>query len=246
MDGMRRQLPDPLDRDLDPDEIAAAYALPDRTHVRIGFVASADGAATIDGRAGPLSSPADQGILTLLRDLSDVVMVGAGTIRAEGYTALDATPRRRARRAALRLPPVPPLAIVTRRLDLDPGSPLFAGEARTILVTTQGAPPERIAEFAAVADVVTAGDSDLDIPAAIGALAARGLRHILCEGGAQLFGALQQADAVDELCLTVSPALAGGTADRVVRGTPERHQPLRLGHVLEDSGSLFLRYERIR
>jgi riboflavin biosynthesis pyrimidine reductase len=246
MGRMRRLLPDPLDRDLDPDEIAAAYAVPDRPHLRVGFVASADGAATLSGRAGGLSSPADQGILTLLRDLSDVVMVGAGTIRAERYTALEATPRRRARRAGLGLPPVPPLAIVSRRLDLDPRSPVFAGEARTILVTTESIPAERIAEFAQVADVVQAGESDVDIRAAIDALSARGLRHVLCEGGAQLFGALQAADAADELCLTVSPALAGGAADRVVRGIPERYQPLRLAHVLEDGGSLFVRYERIR
>ncbi|HVX42850.1 MAG TPA: dihydrofolate reductase family protein, partial [Mycobacteriales bacterium] len=202
--------------------------------------------ATVQGRAGGLSSPADQGILTLLRDLSDVVMVGAGTIRAEGYTALQATPRRRARRAALGLPPVPPLAIVSRHLDLDPRSPLFSGAARTILLTTQSVPAGKIAEFTPVADVVATGGSDVDIRAAIEALSARGLPHVLCEGGAQLFGTLQAADAADELCLTVSPALAGGAADRVVRGIPERYQPLRLAHVLEDGGSLFLRYERIR
>lgn len=242
---MRRLLP--TEADLGPDDLVEAYALPSGTapHVRVGFVSSADGAAAVGGHSAPLSSPADQQILSLLRDLSDVVLVGAGTIRQEGYTALGTTPRRAARRQSLGLSPVPPLAIVTTSLDLDPGAPLFSGPARTVLITTEAAPAERRAALAPVADILTCGAETLDVPAAVTALAGHGLPHILCEGGARLFGALQAADLVDELCLTLSPHLTGAGAGRVVRDSPERQRRLRLHHVLQDDDALFLRYRRV-
>jgi riboflavin biosynthesis pyrimidine reductase len=144
-------------------------------------------------------------------------------------------------------PPTPPIAVVSARLDLDPASRLIATAppyARTIVITTAEAPPERRAELAERADVIVAGRETVDLAAAIDALADRGHRRLLTEGGPHLLSQLVAADLLDELCLTVGPALAGPAANRIVAGTtsPARPLPLALAHVLEDSGFLLCRY----
>jgi riboflavin biosynthesis pyrimidine reductase len=226
---MRRLLPDPADE----VDLAAAYAVPAGPHVRVNFVASVDGAVTIDGASAPLSSPADRALFHLLRSLADVVLVGAGTARAENYGG--------AREADGRTPPI---AVVTRSLLLDPESRLFTeARIRPIVVTCASAPAERRAELSGIADVIVAGDDDVDFDIALDELTARGLLHVICEGGPHLFGSLAGAGRLDELCLTVAPVIAGGTAGRIVQGlTPQVAQTMRLGHVLEDDGNLFLRY----
>ena len=150
--------------------------------------------------------------------------------------------------------PSPPIAVVTRRLDLDLESPLLAGSpdhARTIVITTEAAPPGRRARAAATADVIVAGRESVDIVAAVTALAGRGHRHILTEGGPYLLSQIIEAGLLDDLCLTVSPVLAGPGAGRIVAGPGSLHEPknvdarpLRLAHVLADDGHLICRYVR--
>ena len=65
-------------------ELASFYADPPEG-VRANMIFSADGAAAFGGRAGPLSCPTDQQLLKILRGFADVVLVGAGTARAENY-----------------------------------------------------------------------------------------------------------------------------------------------------------------
>jgi riboflavin biosynthesis pyrimidine reductase len=250
MSSVRRLLPDPP-VELDDDALAAAYApAPDATrHLRMNFVASADGAATVAGRSGGLATPGDSRVFDLLRDLCDVVLVGAGTVRAEGYRQPRYPPERQARRRARGLAEVPPYAVVSHTLRLDPTSALFtAAEPRTIVVTRAGAPADRRAALAEVADLVVAGTDEVDLAAALGQLADRGLRRILCEGGPHLFSALLAENLVDELCLTVSPLLAGPGPVRIVAGEPlpGTLEPLRLAHALEEDGALLLRYQLAR
>jgi riboflavin biosynthesis pyrimidine reductase len=234
-----------LDRDTD---LAAAYAYPEteRAWVRANMVASADGAVTVKGLSGGLSSDGDRQIFGILRGLADVILVGAGTARTEGYGS--ARPRESWRKLRRGRPPSPPIAVVTRLLDLDLSGALFTGapeHARTIVITTETAPADRRARAAENADVVIAGVEKADPAAVISALAARGLTRILTEGGPRLLGQLTTAGVVDELCLSISPMLVGGDACRVVTGalTPEPWR-LRLVHVLEQDGSLFCRYVR--
>jgi len=233
--------------ELDTEGVLAAYAVPagvDR-HLRLNFVSSVDGAVTLDGRSGGLSTPGDKRLFGLLRDLADVILVGAGTVRDEGYGPPAHSPRRRARRRALGLAEVPPYALVTNSLDLDPGSPLFTeAEARTVVIAPAGAPADRRAALDPVADVVTAGEHRVDLHAALDRLADRGLHRVLCEGGPALFGGLLGAGLVDELCLTVSPLLAGPGPARILGGPPLPAAPYGLDtqHVLEEDGALFLRY----
>lgn len=234
---------------LTEEELIAAYAVDDRAvpHLRVNMVTSLDGAVTLGGLSGGLSSKDDQDLLGRLRMLADVVLVGAGTLRAEGYNGLRLGESRRAWRLAQGLPENPVLAVVSARLDLDPANLALAdAPVRPIVITRAGAPAERRAALAAVADVLVCGQDEVDLAAAVAALTSRGLCQVVSEGGPQLLGALTAADLVDELCLSVSPLLAGAGAGRITAGVPavQAHR-LVPKHVLSsDDGFLFLRYCR--
>ncbi|MFI6483050.1 pyrimidine reductase family protein [Nonomuraea sp. NPDC050663] len=228
---MRRIHPDIED---DPD-ISLAYAYPSDRWLRLNMVASADGGAWVKGLSGGLSSKGDRVIFGVLRRLADVVMAGAATVRTEGYGPAKAKPDRQV---------PPPVAVVTRRLDLDLGSPLFTeARTRTIVITCESAPSDRRDEAARLADVIVAGDDRVDFASALSQLRERGLGKILCEGGPRINAQLAAAGLVDELCLTTSPLLIGGGAARILNGEAS-HVPLRLGQVLEEDGVLFCRYLR--
>ena len=242
--GVRQLLPTPTG-ELTDDDLLAAYAVPDgpAPHVRVNFVASADGAAWLDGRSGGLSTAPDKRVFALLRDLADVVLVGAGTIRTEGSSYPDFSARRRDRRRAGGLAELPTFAVVSGALDLDPSSRLFVGApVRTIVITSAAAPPDRRAALAPVAEIVTAGEEHVDLAAAVDALAERGLRRVLSEGGPALLGGLVAAGRLDELCLTVTPLLAGPGPGRIVAGPGFGAAGLTLRHLLSEDGSLFTRY----
>jgi riboflavin biosynthesis pyrimidine reductase len=229
-------------------DLDAAYAVPEPPaggwHVRANFVESADGAAEVGGRTEPLAGPADRRVFRLLRWLSDVVLVGAGTVRAERYGPVRVPADRQERRTAAGLAPVPPLAVVSGRLDLDYSARLFTeAEVPTIVLTCAAAPAERRAAAARVAEIVMCGEEHVDLPQALAELARRGLPRVLCEGGPALFTQLAGEGLVDELCLTLAPLLAGPVRLGMTGGEPwQATRRLRLDHVLEEDGSLFLRY----
>jgi riboflavin biosynthesis pyrimidine reductase len=217
--------------------------------VRANFVASVDGAVSSGGLSRGLQTEGDNRVFAALRDLADVILVGAGTARAEGYAAVTATERRLdvRRRHGLRDPV--PIALVSGSLDLDPAAALFTGAlpgARTIVVTTAGSPADRRAALAEVADVVVCGEREIDVARMRAELAARGLTRVLCEGGPALFGHLVQHGGCDELCLSVSPLLVGPGPGRIVAGPVFGHDPrgLTLEGLLEEDGALFARYRR--
>jgi riboflavin biosynthesis pyrimidine reductase len=212
--------------------------------VRVNFIASADGAISVAGRSGGLQTPGDNTVFAALRDLADVVVAGSGTVLAEGYGPSRPSPERRGLRRARGLAEVPPIAVVSRSLRLNPAAELFtAAEARTLVLTCAAADPDAKRALAAHADVVDCGDEDVDPAAARAALADRGHRRVLCEGGPTLFADWGAAGAVDELCLTTSPLLAGPGAGRVVAGRPWLAPlGLRLAGLLEEDGALFSRY----
>ena len=233
----------PSGGELDDAALARLYGYPREGWLRANMVSSADGAGFLDGRSGGLSSEADRRLFGVLRALSDVVLVGAGTARAEGYGPA----KRRAALASLRAgrPPTPPIALVSRTLELDLTAPLFTQappEARTIVITCAASPGGTRAEVARVADVIVAGDLTVDLEEAVAALRARGLSHVLCEGGPHLLGQVTAAGLLDELCLTVSPLLAGPGPHRITAGSPFPARPMTLAHVLEADGFLFCRY----
>ena len=233
----------------DQPDLAALYAYPDGRWLRANMVSSVDGAASLNGVTAGISSDTDRRVFALLRTLSDVILVGAATARQEGYKPARAQELWRDLRAGR--PPTPPIAVVTRRLDLDPGSPLITGappHARTIVITTASSPRDIRAELARHADVITAGEEIVDLKAAVSALAERGHRRLLAEGGPHLLAQLAEAGLMDELCLTISPLMAGPGPGRIVAGSPGTGPatplPLILAHVLEDNAFLLCRYTR--
>jgi 5-amino-6-(5-phosphoribosylamino)uracil reductase len=224
---MRQLLPTPVD----PVDPLAVYgdlpAAPGRPGVRLNMIASVDGATTLAGVSGGLGGPADQALFAVLRSLADVVLVAAGTVRAERYG-----------------PSSTPVAVVSRSLRLDWAAPFFTDQlARPTVVTVAQAPPDGLARAAEVAEVLVAGERDVDLAAAVAALGERGHRAVLAEGGPTLNGQLARAGLLDELCLTLSPRLAGGDAKRILDGPPlPATAGLRLRSLCEQEEFFFLRY----
>ncbi len=219
-----------------------------RGWVRANMVASADGAVTLDGRSGGLSGPADKTVFTVLRSLADVVLVGAGTARTERYGLVQPDQiwaQLRPDRAAL-----PPVAVVTASLDLTGCERLLTappGPSQTIVITAAAAPAARKAALSGRVRVIEAGTHQVDIGAAIRQLVSLGYARILTEGGPTLLGHLSGAGLLDELCLTTSPVLAGGSAARILAAPPASGRTasprrLSLAHVLADDDFLFCRY----
>ncbi|MBD0292797.1 MAG: pyrimidine reductase family protein [Jiangellaceae bacterium] len=242
---VRRIFPTPAT--VDDAALVAAYEYPvGGRWLRANMVASLDGAAQgSDGRSGTLASPGDKHVFQLLRAMADVILVGAGTARTERYGPALPWPDHAARRKALRQSPTPPIAVVSGRLALDPGGPLFSGVGEpTIVLTTERAPAVRRARIAAVADVLVLGEHQVDLASAVTALAGRGLTRMLCEGGPLLLGKLVAEGLVDELCLTFAPVLRGGSASRVLNGPPVPDVAMHLVHILEEDGNLITRWIR--
>jgi riboflavin biosynthesis pyrimidine reductase len=214
--------------------------------LRVNFVSSIDGAATRQGLSGGLSDDADRRVFEILRRLCDVVVVGAGTVRAEGYGAMrvDEVSQRARRETGMTAHPV--FAIVSASLDLDPASPIFRdAPERPIIVTTQLSRADTREALAEVADVVICGEERVEPRRLVDVLVARGLNRIHCEGGPHLFGDLIAAGAVDELCLTIGATLEAGVASRISAGAaPILPVGMRLAHVLRSGDTLLLRYVR--
>ncbi len=229
----------PEARPLDWVDLLDLYGADDEG-LRAGFVLSVDGGAAVGGGSRGLQSPADQAVFAALRAVSDAVVVGAGTARAEGYGPVRVRPEGRSWRSAHGRPGSPVLVLVSRSLALDPADPCFTGP--TVVITCAAADPDRRAALEAVADVVVAGDDDVDLPAAVRALQERGLRRLLCEGGPTLLTALLGAGLVGELCLTAAPVLLGTAPALLVRALPSPVE-LRLVHLVDgEDGSLLTRW----
>ena len=212
----------------------------------VNMVATVDGATAVSGRSGGLGTPADRDAFTALRALADVIVVGAGTVRAEGYGPPRTPEREQQRRLDRGQSRFPRIAIVSGRLDLDLSTPLFteAPEPPIIFTGTAAAPAAREAA-GEVAEVHLVGDAHVDLTAALHTLHDLGTAVALCEGGPTLNGQLLALDLVDEVCLSLSPLLASGESDRIIHGpTPVSPVALRLDHVLEEDGMLLLRYLR--
>ncbi len=192
----------------------------DRPWLGLCMVSSIDGSTVLDSNSRGLSSKTDQEVLLTLRGLADVLIVGAATVRIEGY----GPPRKPGQR----------VGVVSRKGDVDATSPLFTSGAG-FLILPDDAPPTPI-------DSVRAGRGEVDLAAALSQLDAD---FVQAEGGALLNGALAAADLIDELDLTLSPMLAGGTGPRVTSGPTQLARRMRLVHVLEDDGFLFTRYLRV-
>jgi len=209
----------------DETRLEELYAVPSRPWVRVNMVGTVDGSATGEGGVtGSINNEADHRVFDLLRRQADVVVVGAGTARAEGYTPLDR-----------------PLVLVSRRGEVPPRL-RGAEPGRVLMATCEHA--EHLAEARELLGeehVLVVGSHRVDLPALRAALVARGWDGILCEGGPHLLRDLLAEGVADELCSTTVPVLVAGEHPRITAGPPVG-VPLELHTLLEEDGTLLARW----
>jgi len=199
-----------------------ALAPPGRPAVALNMIASLDGRVTLDGRTAALANRADYEMFHALRGAADAVLVGAGTVRAEGYGPMEQL-----------------AVVVSASLDLPPDLGLLRAEGNRVVIVT---PSDRELEpCAAQVDYVRTADIDE-------ALARLRAEHdvlaVVCEGGPHLNAALLPAGLVDELHLVLSPMLVGGQDPLTLLESSPVDPPLRAEPLwlLESGGYLFARY----
>lgn len=218
-----------------------------RPWLALNMVTSVDGATAVEGASAGLSGPVDRTIFHLLRSFADVVLVGAGTVRVEGYGPPSLPEETQHERVARGQSANPRVAVVSGSLDLDFSSRLFTGaEEKPVLITSEALPAGRRAAAGNRARVLTCGEHDVDLVRALHELGELSARFVLCEGGPTLNGHLIEAGLVDEICSTVSPLLVGGESSRMSTGSAAADPPVAmvLDRLLEDDGTLFFRWMR--
>jgi len=228
---MRRLLPEPAD-DITVDD---AYGSPlglrtDRPWVGLCMVASIDGSTAVGGTSAKLSSPTDTAVLARLRRLADVIVVGAGTVRQEGY----GVPSKQGQR----------VGVVTRSGRLDYDAELFSSGAGFVVTSESGA-----LDVPGGIDVVRAGADSIDLDAVIARLPERvgDAQYVQVEGGAALNGAMFDADLIDEINLTTSPATFGGPGPRLSTGALPRSHRFDVAQLaIDDESFVYTRWLRRR
>ena len=241
-------------REVGDGELPELYKYPDavgRSWVRANFITSLDGAASVDGTTGALGGPGDRAVYDLLRTLADVIVVGAGTVRAESYGGARLSARDRQQRQARSQSEVPQIAIVTSAGRLENDMPVFTHtEVAPLVLTCTSVADATRNRLSGLADVIDCSGDDadrVDPSALLAVLAARGLTRVLTEGGPTLLSAFVDDDLLDELCLTIAPGVVGGTGPRITAGPGQAFTSMRCAHVLTDeSGYLYTRYVRSR
>lgn len=245
---LRRLLPDP--RTLTLDELYAGLTLedpePERgVYVALSMVSSADGAVAVEGLSGGLGGAADRRALSRLRGANDVSLVGAGTVRDEGYVPLSGTSARQADRVARGLRPAPRLAIVTASGRLSPDLAVFSDpDEPPIVLTSRQGDREALAAIEDRAEVHVVADGELSAAVIVSTLVELDLPRVLCEGGPRLNQVMLAGGHIDEIFMTLAPTLVGGPVPRIISGEDEVATDLVLVSVHEHEGDLLLRYRR--
>lgn len=230
------------------------YAYPEDLRtcwVRANFVSTLDGGAAVEGKSGELGGAGDRALFGALRERCDVVLVGAGTVRTEDYSGVHLGAGQRRNRRTRGQSELPPIAIVTHSGNLDRDLKVFTRtEVRPLVITPESKAGAARDRLAAAADVVACSGKDpdaVDLSVAMAELASRGLLRVLTEGGPSLLGALIEERLLDELCLTLTPAVVGGQTSRIAQGAGDVLTPMRRAQLLGDSdGYLYARYVRDR
>jgi len=221
-----------------------------RPYVLLNMVTTLDGRATLDGRSGPISDPADRALFHGLRSVVDAVMAGAGTVRTERYGPIVPDPDARRERADHDLAEQPLACVVSASLAFPPELPLLADRGSRVAILTPAS--ASLPETAATVEYVRAHreDGSLDLDAALIELHDRlHVGTLLCEGGPHLNTELLSGGLVDELFVSIAPLLAGGDVTdggpplRMLAGPdPDPSVHLELVAALEHDSRLFLRY----
>lgn len=235
----------PTTRPLDDEGLRSLYAMPvGEPRLRTNFVSTLDGSAQgPDGRTGSINTSTDRQVFGLMRALADLVLVGAGTARVEGYQAVQLNQAQRAARAAVGLTGIPMLAVVSRSLKLDPAI-TAARDCGQVMVITGAAGDAGPLADAGVEVLRCPGPGGVHLRRALGRLTERGLTRTLCEGGPTLHRQLLADGLVDDVCLTFVPTMVAGLGRRVTDG-PLLQADFDLAHLIVDQdGTVLGRWSR--
>jgi riboflavin biosynthesis pyrimidine reductase len=218
----------------EPTTIREAYEVEREPHghrpwVGLCMVTSLDGTVAVDGTSGGLGNPNDLEVLLTLRSITDIIVVGSGTVRGEGYGPPNKAGQR--------------VGVVTNRGSVDLDSPLFTSGAGFVIA------PESAEIDEDRVEVLRAGREVVDLVAAVTRLdeIVADVRYVQAEGGPTLNAALLEADLIDELDLTIASRLSGGTGPRLTTGADEIDRRFDVAHLLVDEdGFVFGRWTRRR
>ena len=218
---------DQLDRagELGDADLRALYAPPELPWLRVNMVSTIDGSATgASGRSGSINNAVDHRVFHLLREMADVIVVGAGTARAEQYGPADK-----------------PIMLVSRSGAVP--EKLRGAERGAVLMATVSHAEhlEEARELLGQENVLVLGSHRVSLVELKLHLAARGWSNLLCEGGPHLLRDLVDQEVADELTATLVPMLIAGLHPRITNGPPV-HAPLSLRLLLEDEGTLLGRW----
>jgi riboflavin-specific deaminase-like protein len=224
--------------------LAAAYTWPTASFwLRVMMVMTLDGAiAGADGRSGSISSVADRAVLSEVRRLSDAILVGATTVRAEPYKPVRGRPEFAAERKSEGLAPSPVLVVVSASLDLPWDAPMFGESSiRPLVVTTESVSEKARRNARKHADLLVLPGDRLEPRVLVDELSTAGLRRVVCEGGPGLVSTMAAGSVIDEVNLSISPLLCGGSHPGQ---SPSFPNPARfeLRHIVTDGKFLFNRY----
>ena len=209
---------------LTDDALRDLFAYPDGLRhplFRANFIASIDGAVTLDGSGRKLGTPTDRRVFGRLRDVADVVLVGVTTAASKPYADIQMNAEAQAWRTSRGLAAVLPVAVVSSRGIVPPALLSNPAAPPVVFVSASAdAAARRVLDESAARVIEFAGDR-------VGSAAIRrsllelGLYRVLVEGGPTFFSQLVSDDAIDELCLTTSPKLVAGPARRIAAA--DRH-----------------------
>ncbi len=244
--------PEPSDQPVNPlDAIGNEMRDPhhhNRPYVLTNMVNSMDGAIAVDGVSGALGGDADFAVFMALRSVADVIVVGAGTARAEQYKAPSASAEAKEQRQARGQAPRPALAVITASARLDPNLPMFGDpDNRPHIITGADADPHAMKHLESVADVHRLPTASVDPTQALSLLHGLGHRVALLEGGPTLNGAFIEADLIDEWNLSLSSMLVGGSSGRAAKGDVGRSHRFTVSRVwMAEDGMLFVQWKRAK
>jgi 2,5-diamino-6-(ribosylamino)-4(3H)-pyrimidinone 5'-phosphate reductase len=223
-----------------------------RPFVYVNMAMTVDGKITSTGREYPkFSSRHDKRTMDHLRAEADAVLIGAGTLRADDPPLQVRDPEMQAYRRSLGKPDTLLNVVVTASVEIDPGSRFFRDTTGgKIVVTVEDAPKDRIAAVAKSAEVWKIGRGRVDIEKALRRLSERGVARLLVEGGGDLNWSFAKDDLIDEIYVTIAPALLGGrNAPTLLEGDGfmmASRRPLRLLHLERHEDEIYCRYAVVR
>lgn len=228
-------------------DLNIAYSYPEtkKPYIRTNMVSSIDGAISIDGHAKELSSKADRKIYRVMRNLSDIILVGARTMRIENYKPAKIDEENQELRVSRGQDPLPSIALVSRSGLFDWGMPFFTDTKIKPLVFTSDEGAKVASEGKDVAEIISCGDNTVDLNRLVKKLSSRGFIKILCEGGPTLNAHLLKAGLIDELCLTFSPLIVQGDSARIFNG-PTLDVPIEfsISNMFVEDNNIFTRYRK--